>query len=53
MHAPFLRDTVNIPYYNGHSLSYPSVRLRMDCRDPNTIGTFLYHCQLMEREEPA
>jgi FtsP/CotA-like multicopper oxidase with cupredoxin domain len=47
----FLRDTVNVPYYNGRSLSYPSVRLRMDFRDPNTVGTFVYHCHLLEHED--
>ncbi len=47
----FLRDTVNVPYFNGHTLSYPSVRLRMDFRDPNTIGTFPYHCHLLEHED--
>jgi hypothetical protein len=25
--------------------------LRMDFRDPNTIGTFLYHCHLLEHED--
>lgn len=48
---PFLRDTVNVPYYNGRDLSYPSVRLRMDFRDPNTVGTFVYHCHLLEHED--
>lgn len=47
----FLRDTVNVPYYEGHSLAYPSVRLRMDFRDPNTVGTFVYHCHLLEHED--
>jgi FtsP/CotA-like multicopper oxidase with cupredoxin domain len=47
----FLRDTVNIPYFNGHSLTYPSVRLRMDFRDPNTVGDFVYHCHLLEHED--
>jgi len=47
----FLRDTVNVPYYDGHALSYPSVRLRMDFRDPNTIGTFVYHCHILEHED--
>jgi FtsP/CotA-like multicopper oxidase with cupredoxin domain len=47
----FLRDTVNVPYYNGHTLSYPSVRIRMDFRDPNTVGTFLYHCHILEHED--
>jgi FtsP/CotA-like multicopper oxidase with cupredoxin domain len=47
----FLRDTVNVPYYNGRGLSYPSVRVRMDFRDPNTVGTFLYHCHILEHED--
>jgi FtsP/CotA-like multicopper oxidase with cupredoxin domain len=51
VNEPFLRDTVNVPYYNGHSFTYPSVRLRMDFRDPSIIGTFLYHCHLLEHED--
>ncbi len=51
VNEPFLRDTVNVPYYNGRSLQYPSVKLRMDFRDPNTVGTFLYHCHLLEHED--
>jgi len=47
----FLRDTVNVPYYDGHSLTYPSIRIRMDFRDPNTVGTFPYHCHLLEHED--
>jgi FtsP/CotA-like multicopper oxidase with cupredoxin domain len=48
---PFLRDTVNVPYYKDKMLVYPSVRLRMDFRDPNTVGAFLYHCHLLEHED--
>ncbi len=51
VNEPFLRDTVNVPYYNGRMLQYPSVRLRMDFRDPNTLGTFVYHCHLLEHED--
>jgi FtsP/CotA-like multicopper oxidase with cupredoxin domain len=51
VNEPFLRDTVNVPYYNGKAFEYPSVRLRMDFRDPNTIGTFVYHCHLLEHED--
>jgi FtsP/CotA-like multicopper oxidase with cupredoxin domain len=51
VNEPFLRDTVNVPYYNGRTLGYPSVRLRMDFRDPNIIGTFVYHCHLLEHED--
>jgi FtsP/CotA-like multicopper oxidase with cupredoxin domain len=48
---PFLRDTVNVPYYNGRALTYPSVRLRMDFRDRDGVGTFVYHCHLLEHED--
>jgi FtsP/CotA-like multicopper oxidase with cupredoxin domain len=48
---PFLRDTVNVPYYKDNMLAYPSVRLRMDFRDPNAVGTFVYHCHLLEHED--
>ena len=48
---PFLRDTVNVPYFNGRTLQYPSVRLRMDFRDPSIVGTFPYHCHLLEHED--
>lgn len=47
----FLRDTVNVPFYAGRGLTYPSVRLRMDFRDPNTVGTFVFHCHLLEHED--
>jgi FtsP/CotA-like multicopper oxidase with cupredoxin domain len=48
---PYLRDTVNVAYWDGKSAQYPSVRLRMDFRDPHVIGTFLYHCHLLEHED--
>lgn len=51
MKEPFLRDVVNVPYFNGRQLVYPSVRLRMDFRDPNLVGTFLFHCHLLEHED--
>jgi FtsP/CotA-like multicopper oxidase with cupredoxin domain len=51
VNEPFLRDTVNVPYFTGTTAEYPSVRLRMDFRDPNTVGTFVYHCHLLEHED--
>jgi FtsP/CotA-like multicopper oxidase with cupredoxin domain len=51
VNEPFLRDTVNVPYFNGRTLEYPSVRVRMDFRDPDTVGTFVYHCHLLEHED--
>jgi FtsP/CotA-like multicopper oxidase with cupredoxin domain len=51
VNEPFLRDTINVPYFTGRTLQYPNVRLRMDFRDPNTVGTFVYHCHLLEHED--
>jgi FtsP/CotA-like multicopper oxidase with cupredoxin domain len=51
VHEDFLRDTINVPYFNGRTLGYPSIRVRMDFRDPDTIGTFPYHCHLLEHED--
>jgi FtsP/CotA-like multicopper oxidase with cupredoxin domain len=51
VNEPFLRDTVNVPYYSKRMLQYPSVRLRMDFRDPNIVGTFVYHCHVLEHED--
>jgi FtsP/CotA-like multicopper oxidase with cupredoxin domain len=51
LNEDFLRDTVNVPFYDGRSLAYPSIRLRMDFRDPNIVGTFVYHCHLLEHED--
>ncbi|HXP82529.1 MAG TPA: multicopper oxidase domain-containing protein [Verrucomicrobiae bacterium] len=48
---PFLRDTVNVAYWDGKSPSYPSVKLRMDFRDRKITGTFVYHCHLLEHED--
>jgi FtsP/CotA-like multicopper oxidase with cupredoxin domain len=47
----FLRDTVNVPYTKGSMLAYPSIRIRVDFRDPNIVGTFPYHCHLLEHED--
>lgn len=51
VHEDFLRDTVNVPYYTGQLLAYPSIRIRVDFRDPNIVGTFPYHCHLLEHED--
>jgi FtsP/CotA-like multicopper oxidase with cupredoxin domain len=51
VNEPFLRDTVSVPFFDNHMTAYPSVRLRLDFRDPNTVGTFAYHCHLLEHED--
>jgi FtsP/CotA-like multicopper oxidase with cupredoxin domain len=48
---PFLRDTVNVAYWDGKSPQFPSVKLRMDFRNPQIVGTFVYHCHLLEHED--
>jgi FtsP/CotA-like multicopper oxidase with cupredoxin domain len=47
---PAIRDTVDLPYWSG-SGPYPSVKVRMDFRDPNIIGTFVYHCHILQHED--
>jgi FtsP/CotA-like multicopper oxidase with cupredoxin domain len=51
LEEPYLRDTINVAYWDGQSPQYPSVTLRMDFRDPAIVGTFVYHCHLLEHED--
>jgi len=51
VNEPYLRDTINVPFWDGKSSVYPMVKLRMDFRDPNSVGTFVYHCHLLEHED--
>jgi FtsP/CotA-like multicopper oxidase with cupredoxin domain len=51
VNEPFLRDTANVAYWDGSSPVYPSIKLRMDFRDPNIVGEFVYHCHLLEHED--
>jgi FtsP/CotA-like multicopper oxidase with cupredoxin domain len=48
---PFLRDTVNLEYWDGKSATYPRIKLRMDFRDPNAVGILPYHCHLLEHQD--
>ena len=48
---PFLYDTINVPFWDGRSKVYPMIKVRMDFRDPNTVGTFVYHCHILEHED--
>jgi FtsP/CotA-like multicopper oxidase with cupredoxin domain len=47
---PAIRDTVDLPYWSGTG-AYPSVKVRMDFRDPNIVGTFVYHCHILQHED--
>jgi FtsP/CotA-like multicopper oxidase with cupredoxin domain len=42
-----LRDTVNLPAWDGFG-RYPSITLRMDFRDPRIVGTFPFHCHILQ-----
>ena len=45
-----VRDTIDVPYWSGTG-PYPSAKLRMDFRDPNSVGTVLYHCHILKHED--
>ena len=51
VNEPYLRDTINVPFWDGKTAKYPSVKLRMDFRDPSIVGIFPYHCHLLEHED--
>jgi FtsP/CotA-like multicopper oxidase with cupredoxin domain len=46
-----LRDTFQVPYWDGVSTTYPSIKVRMDFRDPEIAGTFVYHCHILNHED--
>jgi FtsP/CotA-like multicopper oxidase with cupredoxin domain len=47
---PALRDTYDVPYWSGTG-AYHSITVRMDFSDPNVVGTFVYHCHILEHED--
>lgn len=47
---PTMRDTIDVPYWSGKG-PYPSVKLRMDFRNPTIEGTFVYHCHILKHED--
>lgn len=46
-----LRDTIVVPFWDGKSKEFPRVKLRMDFRDPSIVGTFPYHCHILDHED--
>ncbi|HZR66775.1 MAG TPA: multicopper oxidase domain-containing protein [Terriglobales bacterium] len=44
---PTARDTIDVPAWDGFR-KYPYLVLRMDFRDPAIIGTFPFHCHIMQ-----
>jgi FtsP/CotA-like multicopper oxidase with cupredoxin domain len=47
----YFLDTVDVPYWDGISPRFPSVKLRMDFRDPNIVGTFPYHRHILQHAD--
>jgi FtsP/CotA-like multicopper oxidase with cupredoxin domain len=47
---PDLQDTIIVDPWSG-SGPYPSVKVRMDFRDPEIAGTFVYHCHILDHED--
>lgn len=47
----YLRDTIPLPYWDGAATHYPRVKLRIDFRDPAIVGTFPYHCHILQHED--
>ncbi len=47
---PTMQDTYPMPFWPGHG-PYPSIKVRMDFRDPNIAGTFVYHCHVLDHED--
>jgi len=42
-------DTFQIPYWDGISQAYPSIKVRMAFRGA-VIGDFVYHCHILDHE---
>ncbi|MGA2136894.1 MAG: multicopper oxidase domain-containing protein [Bryobacteraceae bacterium] len=47
---PEWRDTVLLPAWDGAG-PYPTVKLRMDFRDPLVAGVFPFHCHILDHED--
>jgi len=46
-----MRDTIEIPYWEGPGHPYHSVKMRMDFRDPTIAGMFVFHCHILLHED--
>jgi FtsP/CotA-like multicopper oxidase with cupredoxin domain len=46
-----LRDTIEIPFWEGPGHPYHRVKMRMDFRDPQIAGTFVFHCHVLLHED--
>jgi FtsP/CotA-like multicopper oxidase with cupredoxin domain len=48
--TPEILDTVAIPAWSGTG-RYHSVTIRLDFRDPQSVGTYVYHCHILAHED--
>ena len=51
---PNFRDTVSVGFWDGNHArapQFPSIKLRMDFRDPDIVGIFPYHCHILQHED--
>jgi FtsP/CotA-like multicopper oxidase with cupredoxin domain len=48
--AGTMRDTINLPGWDGKTATPTLANLRIDFRG-DIVGTFLYHCHILEHEE--
>ena len=46
-----MRDTMEIPFWEGPGHPYHSIKVRMDFRDPTIAGTFVFHCHVLLHED--
>jgi FtsP/CotA-like multicopper oxidase with cupredoxin domain len=51
VHEHDLLDTVGLRYWEGGKARYPSVKMRIDFRDPGLVGVFPYHCHILQHED--
>ena len=46
-----LRDTIEVPFWEGPGHPYHSFKGRFDFRDPTIAGTFVFHCHILLHED--
>jgi FtsP/CotA-like multicopper oxidase with cupredoxin domain len=46
-----MRDSFEIPFWEGPGHPYHNIKVRMDFRDPTIAGTFVFHCHILLHED--
>ncbi len=47
---PIIRDTIRVPHQVGRT-PISNIRLRLDFRDSNIVGDFVFHCHILGHED--